>query len=341
MLSVFCPQRVCFAWFLGVFCTVSATASAQEQTWAEKMFDQRNIDFGVVAKGSDAVARVKITNFYKQQVHIAEVTTTCGCSAGKPSKTTLESLEEGFVEVTMNTHKFDRRKDSNLIITIDAPVYAKVTIPITAYIRTDVVFDPGSVNFGAVEYGKEATRKIKLRYAGRGNWQIKEIRSRSESVLAKAVETARGSGRVDYDIVVTLPANSPIGAIREQLTVVTDDPSSPQVPLLVEANVEADVIITPAIVSLGLLKPGEAKQFNIVIKGKQPIEIEKIECDSDTGIFKVRLPTSASQVHVLPMTITAPDKSGMIQEEFTVPVAGRPQPITFKAMGRVAEPTGS
>ena len=272
MLSVR-PHYVCFIWFLGVFGAVSA--SAQDQTWAEKMFDQRNIDFGVVAKGSDAVARVKITNLYKQQVHIADVTTTCGCSAGKPSKTTLESLEEGFVEVTMNTHKFDRRKDSNLIITIDAPVHAKVTIPITAYIRTDVVFEPGSVNFGAVEYGKDATRKIKLRYAGRGNWHIKEVRSRSESLVAKAIETARGGARVDYDIVVTLLANSPVGAIREQLSVVTDDPSSPQVPLLVEANVEADVMITPAIVSLGLLKPGEAKQFNIVIKGKQPIEIEK------------------------------------------------------------------
>ena len=62
------PQRVCCAWFLGLFGAVFATASAQEQTWAEKMFDQRNIDFGVVAKGSDAVARVKITNLYKQQV---------------------------------------------------------------------------------------------------------------------------------------------------------------------------------------------------------------------------------------------------------------------------------
>lgn len=330
--------RTCFAVLVGACC---ASASAQELNWAEKMFDHRNIDFGVVARGSDAVARVKITNLYKQAVHIADVRTTCGCSAGKPSKTSLESLEDGYIEVTMDTRKFTRRKDSNVIITFDAPLHQEVRIPITAYIRTDVVFDPGSVNFGAVEHGKEATRTIKLQYAGRSDWHVKEIRSRSESVVAKAIETSRGNGRVDYDIVVNLAPNTPAGAVREQLALITDDQNSPQVPLLVEATVEADVTVTPAIVSLGVMKPGEAKQFNVVIKGKQAFQIERIECESDNGIFKVRLPQNAAQVHVLPMTITAPDKPGNLAEEFTVTVNGRPTPVTFKAMGRVAEPTGT
>lgn len=332
----------CLCWAVIVGACCAANASAQELSWAEKMFDQRNIDFGVIARGSDAVARVKVTNLYKQPVHIADVRTTCGCSAGKPTKTSLESLEEGFIEVTMDTRKFTRRKDSNVIITIDSPLHAEVRIPITAYIRTDVVFDPGSANFGPVEHGQAATRKIKLQYAGRDDWHVKEIRSRSESVVAKAVEVTRGSGRVDYDIVVTLAANAPVGAIREQLTVVTDDPNSPQVPLLVEASVEADVMVTPSVVSLGVMKPGEAKQFNVVLKGKHPFQIEKIECDSETGLFKVRLPQNAAQVHVLPMTITAPEKAGSIQEEFTITVNGRPHPVTFKAMGKIVEqPAGA
>ena len=331
---------VCLTLIVGLCCAASASAQQQQLSWAEQMFDQRNIDFGVVARGSDAVARVKITNKWNRAIHIADVRTTCGCSAGKPTKTSLEPLEEGYIEVTMDTKKFTRRKDSNVIITFDTPWAAEVRIPITAYIRTDVVFDPGSVNFGAVEYGKEATRTVKLQYAGRNDWQIKEIKSRSESVLAKAVETVRGNGRVDYDIVVTLAPNTPPSTIREQLTIVTDDQTSPHVPLLVEANVEADVVVTPAIVSLGVMKPGEAKQFNIVIKGRQPFQIDKIECDSDTGLFKVRLPQNAAQVHVLPMTITAPDKPGNLSEEFTVTVNGRPAPVTFKAIGKISEPNG-
>lgn len=331
---------VCLLLIAGAFSAASVSAQQPQLSWAEQMFDQRNIDFGVVARGSDAIARVKITNKWNRPIHIADVRTTCGCSAGKPSKTSLESLEEGFIEVTMDTKKFTRRKDSNVIITFDTPWAAEVRIPITAYIRTDVVFDPGSVNFGAVDFGKEATRTVKLQYAGRNDWQIKEIKSRSESIVAKAVETARGNGRVDYDVVVTLAPNTPPSALREQLTVVTDDQNSPHVPLLVEASVEADVVVTPSIVSLGVMKPGEAKQFNIVIKGRQPFQIDKIECDSDTGIFKVRLPQNAAQVHVLPMTITAPDKPGNLSEEFTVTVNGRPAPVTFKAIGKISEPNG-
>ena len=331
-------SRLCLALILGA--CGAASASAQELNWAEKMFDQRNIDFGVVARGSDAVARVKITNLYKQAVHITDVRTTCGCSAGKPSKTSLESLEEGYIEVTMDTRKFTRRKDSNVIITFDSPLHQEVRIPITAYIRTDVVFDPGSVNFGGVEHGKEATRTIKLQYAGRNEWLIKEIKSRTESVVAKAVETARGNGRVDYDIIVTLAATAPPGAIREQLTVITDDQNSPQVPLLVEATVEADFTVTPSIVSLGLMKPGEAKTFTVVVKGRQPFQIDKVECESEGGLFKVRLPQSAAQVHVLPMTITAPDKPGDLSEEFSITVNGRPVPVMFKARGKITEPAG-
>jgi len=55
MLNARLP-RLCLALVFGVCYAVSA--SAQELNWAEKMFDQRTIDFGVVARGSDAVARV-------------------------------------------------------------------------------------------------------------------------------------------------------------------------------------------------------------------------------------------------------------------------------------------
>ena len=118
------------------------TAQAQELTWAEKMFEKRSHDFGVVARGADVRYRLKITNIYKETVHISNVRTTCGCTAAAPSKSTLASRESAFIEVTMDTRRFKRRKDSNVIVTFDQPLYAEVRIPITAYIRTDVVLTP-------------------------------------------------------------------------------------------------------------------------------------------------------------------------------------------------------
>ena len=39
----------------------------------------------------------------------------------------------------------------------------------------------------------------------------------------------------------------------------------------------------------------------------------------------------------LPLTVTAPDKPGPYQELFTVTIADRAEPITFKAAGRIAD----
>ncbi len=318
-----------------VFCCLSARAD--ELTWAQKMFGALRHDFGVVARGADVRYRLKITNLYQQPVHIANVRTTCGCSAATPSKNTLASREEAYIEVTMNTQRFIHRKDSNVIITFDEPLYEEVRIPITAYIRTDVVLTPGSVNFGAVDHGAQKQRKIEIAYAGREDWTVKEARTTSKHLSAKVVETNRSGGRVYYDLLVTLKPTAPVGMLRQQVTLVTNDAGSPLVPVLVEARVEADITVTPPLVSLGILTPGQSKTVNVVLRGKKPFAIEKIECETDRRAFKIRLPKSKRQVHVLPLTVTPPETPGKFSEEFTVIIAGRDEPVTFKAYGTVVK----
>lgn len=312
-----------------------ATTPASAQEWAEKMFESRKVDFGVVARGSDAVHRLKLKNIYKETVHIANVRTTCGCSAAEPSQTTLESREEAYIQVTMDTRKFTRRKDSNVIVTLDAPYYAEVRIPVTAYIRTDVVLRPGSANFGPVEVGTGAQRTLNVAYAGRSSWSIRDVESKNPHVDARVVETARADGRVAYDLIVELDKSAPVGPIRDQITLVTDDANSPRVPILVEATVEADITVTPAKVSLGLMTPGQEKRVSVVLRGRRPFAIEKIEADSDTGAFRVRLPKDERIVHVLPLTVTPPGDPGEFSESFTVTIAGRDAPITFEATGKI------
>ncbi len=317
---------------------VSMTAiDAQELTWAEKMFEKLSHDFGVVARGSDVSYRFKITNIYKPTLRIASVRTTCGCSAAKPSKNTLASLEVAYVDVTMDTRLFIRRKDSHLIVTFEKPHEAEVQIPVTVYIRTDVVLDPGSVNFGAVDQKVGGQRKIGVAYAGRDDWKIKEIRNNNKHLDAMVVETDRGGGNVHYDLLVTLKPSVPVGEFRELLLLITDDPNSPQVPVLVEARVETDVTVTPDVVSLGVLVIGRPKTVNVVVQGKIPFTIDNVECGSDSGDFKVQLPTKARLVHVLPLTITPPNKLGTFRDEFSVTITGRAEPVKFKVYGKVSD----
>lgn len=321
-------------------CIVPGSAAvAQELNWAQKMFEKQNIDFGVVARGADVSHRLKIKNVYEKPVHIANVGTSCGCSAAKPNKDTLAPGEEAYIEVSMDTQRFMRRKDSAVIVNFDQPLAQEVRIPLTVYIRTDVVLTPGSVNFGAVDVGAAAERKVEIAYAGREDWRIRDIQSGNSHIAAKVVETARGNGRVAYDLFVMLKPDAPVGAIRDHLTLLTDDANSPQVPVLVEGRVEADITVTPELVSLGTLAPGQSKLVNVVLRGKKPFLIDKIECEHETGAFKVRLPKDAKAVHVLPLTFVPPNEPGEIQELFTVTIPGRAEPVTFKAQGRIVAGT--
>lgn len=311
-------------------------AVAADNDWAIKMFEKTEHDFGVVARGTDANYRLKFKNIYEQVVHIADVRTTCGCSAGKPSQDTLQSLEDAYIEVDMDTRKFIRRKDSTLIITFDQPSAATVTIPITAYIRTDVVVEPGAAKFGAVDVGQSKTLTLKVAYAGRDDWKIKEIKTADANVSAKAVETARGNGRVDYNLEVVLAENAPVGALRQFITLITDDASSPQVPVLVEAEINPDIVVNPPVLALGAMTPGQRLTRKLVLRGKAPFKIDNVTCDKAAGVFEVDLPTASALIQIIPVTIIAPTKTGPLDEELQVTIPGRKEPIKVRAYGNVS-----
>jgi hypothetical protein len=243
----------------------------------------------------------------------------------------------------MDTARFMREKTSSALITLSEPgkgLTREVKIPLRVYIRTDVVFTPGSVLFGAVDVGAGAERKISLAYAGRGDWKILNIKSPKPYVSAQAVETSRNAagGTANYDIVVTLAANAPAGTLRDQLTLITDDQANPNVPLPIEARVEADIMIQPEELALGTVVAGQSKTMNLIVRGKKPFKIEKIECDRADNPFKMRLPMDEKTVHVVPLTFTAPEEAGNVDDRFTVTITGRPESLTFRASGKVVVP---
>lgn len=323
-----------------LFLAVPAVVSAQELNWAEKMFERRSLDFGVVARGAECKYQLKIRNIYQEVINITNVSTSCGCSAAKPSANQIPSGEEAYVEISMDTVRFMREKTSSALVTLSEPTKGltrEVKIPLRVYIRTDVVFTPGSVQFGAVEVGAGAERKISLAYAGRANWSVLNIKSPKPYVTAQAVETSRNAaaGTANYDIIVTLAPDTPIGSLRDQLTLVTNDEANPNVPLPIEARVEADIMIQPEELALGTVIGGQSKTMNLIVRGKKPFKIEKIECDRADNPFKMRLPVDEKTVHVVPLTFTAPEEAGNVQDRFTVTIAGRAEPLTFKAVGKV------
>jgi hypothetical protein len=314
---------------------MSSTAVAVDD-WADQMVKTKKIDFGVIATGSEARKYVEVHNIYNQTVHIASVRTTCGCSAATPGKTTLEPGETSMVEVEMNTRKFRQRKDSNLIIQFDSPRFTEVRVPITAYIRSDVVFDPGMIRFGNVDYGQPAESKVSIAYAGRPDWEIVDVRFGSNSKLSADLQpTRREGGVVDYSLVVKLNQSAQPGRIRDLITLVTNDQTNPYVPLMVEGIVVPDITVTPSTVNVRTVAPGESQRFRIVVKGKKPFKIEDVDCENMADCFKAKIGDSTAPVQPVDIEFSAPNKPGKFSEEVIVKIAGRTEPLRFHVTGLI------
>lgn len=319
---------------LGSFClstVILSTVSADD--WARKMIATQKIDFGVIATGSEAKKLVEIRNGYNQSVHISSVSTTCGCSAATPGKTTIGPGETGTVEVKMNTHKFRKKKDSNLIIRFDQPRYAEVRIPIQAYIRSDVVFDPGLVQFGNVDVGAGASKELQIRYAGRADWDIVDVKISNKSLSARLTEGTRTSDRVDYALTVKLDPSASAGRLRDLITIVTNDRSNPYVPLMVEGVIVPDISVTPSLVNFRRVRAGSSVSRQLVIKGKREFAIESVNCDGMADCFDARPQAGKRRVHRVPIQFNAPQDPGQFEDELIITIAGRSEPVRLPVRG--------
>ena len=158
------------------------------------------------------------------------------------------------------------------------------------------------------------------------------------NVEAKVVQTARdpNTGTVNYRLDVSLLPGAQVGYLRKQMTLVSNDQTGNQIPLVVQARVEGDVTITPSVVQLGTVSPGAEATKTVILRSNKPFLIEKVECDSNRQAFRMpALSKEAKALHVLQLAFTAPNTSGQFTEKFIVTIAGRPEPITFTATGDI------
>jgi len=292
---------------------LASGAVCSGQDWARKMFETTSHDFGAVARGAKVEYRFKLSNLYEEDVHIASVRSSCGCTTPTITKDALKTYEKGAIVATFNTRAFQGQRSATLTVTIDQPFYAEVQLRVQGYIRSDVVLNPGGVEFGQVDQGSSASKTIGITYAGRNDWAILGVKPGSDDIDASFVETGRGGGQVSYELTVNLKPDAPAGYIKEQLMLVTNDRRASEVPVDIEARVVSAITVHPPSLFMGALKPGDKVTKKLVVQAKKPFRITAVACDAPERFeFSVAQDAKSKQVQLLPVIFTAGDKPGRI-----------------------------
>lgn len=299
-------------------CALATPRASLAQEWARKMFATTSHDFGVVPRGAKSEFEFRLTNTYKENVHIASARSSCACTQPKILKSDLKTYEEGAIIAELNTQAFVGTRSAVVTVVIDRPYYAEVQLLVKGNIRSDILIEPGEVQFGNVDVGAGTSADVRVSYQGSSNrdWQITDVRSTNQNLSVKLDPLTDSSGRTAYHMTVRLKESAPVGELNDEIQIVTNERQFNQVTLPVRASVLPPLSIAPQSIELGSVKPGTKAGYRLVVKAKVPFEISRIDCEDDR--FRFDVPSGAKPLHIIPIRFEADGKTGAFKRTITV-----------------------
>lgn len=308
-------HRVVF--FLAVSALLTArTASAQQ--WVDSIFPERQFDFGTVARGSKVHHSFKLINRTRYDIHIMSWEAKCGCTEIKVGAQDIPPNTQTTIDAVIDTTRFQGFKPSGLTLHIDRPQYARVELNLSCFIRGDILLNPGQADFQVVQRSSERTINLNLNYyGGQTGWGITKMVTQSPHLVAKLQEQSRSEGQVSYILNATLKPSVPTGYFKDEITLHTNDPSSPTIPISVSANVQSAVTVAPSILVLGNVKPGQQVKKTVVVRSAQEFKLTALKADKPDLTGTPDNDTSRP-THVVTLTFKAPTQPGPFNAVFEI-----------------------
>ncbi|QDV27518.1 DUF1573 domain-containing protein [Aureliella helgolandensis] len=292
------------------------TRSVSAQEWVRDMFPVKDHDFGIVPRGAKAEYAFEFTNKYQEDLHVSDVRSSCGCTLPRIENADLKTYQKGAIICEFNTRSFVGGKSAVVTVVFDRPYYGEMQLTVKGNIRSDIVTEPGEIQFGEVEQGAEKTTSVQVTYAGRSQWEISDVRSANSNlgvVLGDAKKT--GGGRVEYTMQVRLKDTAPAGDFSDQIVLVTNDRQFNLVTIPVRGSILPPLVL-PTSVELGTTSLTKEVTGRIFVKGKVPFEITKIECEDSRFEFT---PSAGSKAaHFIPLKFTPSEKEGAFRQKVTI-----------------------
>jgi hypothetical protein len=303
-------------WALITLLVAAAFSPAQTTAWAEKLFKGTTThDFGNVARGAQLYHRFPMTNIWAVPLEIVSVRSSCGCITATPTQQVLQPRESAYLEVNMDAHRFTGPKTVSIYVTVGPQFTSTATLRVSANSRADVVFNPGQINFGVVPQGQTPVQVIDIEYAGAFDWRVNEVNKNGAPLDIAFEELYRRPGQAGYRIRATLKSDAPAGQLKKELVLKTNDPAGADVPMLVEATIQAALTIVPGTVNLGEVKIGETVSRRVVVRGNGPFKITSVDGLGD-GV-EADLPANAAAVQVVTLKCH-PTQAGELHRQLRI-----------------------
>jgi hypothetical protein len=291
---------------------------ATAQVWVKDMFPESVHDFGTVPRGAKAEYEFKFVNKYQEDVHVARVSSSCGCTSPRIGKGDLKTYQEGSIICEFNTRSFVGPKAATVTVFFDRPFSGQMQLTVKGNIRSDIVTEPGEIQFGELERGSEKALAVNISYAGRNRWEITDVLSANPHLGVSLERADNPGGRVEYEMRVRLKDSAPSGEFTnaDQIVLVTNDDEYNMVTIPVRGRIMPPLDMADS-VELGTIKLGQAVRKTMFVKSNQEFEVTKVECGDERFSFSPDL-GKKSKFHKIPLEFSSIGNEGAFREKVSV-----------------------
>jgi hypothetical protein len=115
---------------------------------------------------------------------------------------------------------------------------------------------------------------------------------------------------------VRLTKDAPIGYLKDQLILVTNDVQARELPVDMEGRIITDITISPAKLFIGAVQPGQKVTKNLVVRGKKPFRIVDVQCPNKN--FTIEHSDEPKAMHLVPVVFTAGDQPGRVAQKISI-----------------------
>ena len=276
------------------------TGLARADAWTDALFAENQHDFGMVPRGVKVKHDFVLVNRLGEAITIVNLRPSCGCTSGRASASQVGPGQSAVIEAEMDTRNFVGAKSTILYVNVVTASgrEGEARLGVSSMILSDIVMNPGAIDFGAVARGQSPTKTLTIDRINAPGWKFVRMVSASRAINAQLAETSRTAASISYTLTVSLKPDAPTGFMRDEIRLVSNDPEAPSIPLMVTAWVRGELTAAPSVVSLGQIHSSAGAQGRFVVRASRPFAIRAIEGAGDG--FSTSLPDGKRQsMHVV------------------------------------------
>jgi hypothetical protein len=207
-------------------------------------------NFGTAPSGPPVNHVFKVRNAGTGTLTIDGVTTSCGCTAAKPTRNSLAPGEESDIAVTFDTISEKGPATRTITVVTNDPKQRQFELTLKGDLRAQVEAAPPFVAFGIVKHGVEKTSRVTIADLVNDKELLQVGPTTNSSANIKVSQESRTDGKPGAMLTVTVLKSMPVGPFDDTIKVKTS-----RAPLIIAVygTVTGDLTVSPAQVSFGIV----------------------------------------------------------------------------------------